>query len=512
MSTEAAPADVVHEAVVVGTGFGGLAAAIELRRTGVQDVVLLEKADDLGGVWRDNRYPGCACDVRSHLYSFSFAPSSQWSRTFAQQPEIWEYLRKVADDFGVAERIRYGEELVDARYDEGVWQLTTARGTSMRTRSLVLATGALHQPSLPDIEGLDSFGGTIFHTADWPDDDTAAIDGRRVAVLGTGASAVQAVPQLAPRAAHLTVLQRTPPWILPKADRPVSEREQRWLEKVPGLNWLVRSGIYWRNESQVIAFTSKPGVMKVMEKLSRRTLRKAVSDPVVRERLTPQYRMGCKRILLSNDYLPTYNRPDVTLETAAVARVEPDAVVTVEGVRHEVDTLVLSTGFAVTEPFQHLTVTGPTGRTLREAWAEGMQAHLGVTVAGFPNLFFVVGPNSGLGHNSMIFMIETQTRYLAQCIALRDKAGARSIGVPQQVQDEFNAELTKRSRHTVWASGCHSWYIDKFGNNRVLWPASTVNFWRRTRRVDPRHVVLDPERGAAAAAAAHRVSGRGVSA
>jgi cation diffusion facilitator CzcD-associated flavoprotein CzcO len=496
----------IHEAVVVGTGFGGLGAAIELRRTGVEDVVLLEKADDLGGVWRDNRYPGCACDVRSHLYSFSFAPSSRWSRTFAQQQEIWDYLRDIADRFGVAELIRYGEELVDARYENGVWHLMTRRGTQLQARSLVLATGALHQPALPRIEGLESFRGNVFHTANWPEDDHAAIDGRRVAVLGTGASAVQAVPQLAPRAAHLTVLQRTPPWILPKGDRPVGRLEQRWLDNVPGFGWLVRAGIYWRNESQVIAFTSQPGVMKVMEKVSKRHLRKQVTDPAVREKLTPAYRMGCKRILLSNDYLPTYNRPDVTLETVAVDRVEPDAVVLADGRRHEIDTLVLSTGFTVTEPLQHLTVTGLGGRTLREAWADGMQAHLGVTVAGFPNLFFVVGPNSGLGHNSMIFMIETQTRYLAQCIALRDKAGARSIGVPQRVQDDFNAELLKRSRHTVWATGCHSWYLDRFGNNRVLWPASTVAFWRRTRKVDRRHVVLDPDLGSDEPAAPQEIS------
>ncbi|WP_426564740.1 flavin-containing monooxygenase [Angustibacter sp. McL0619] len=496
----------VHDAVVIGSGFGGLAAAIELRRAGVQDVVLLEKADDLGGTWRDNRYPGCACDVPSHLYSFSFAPSAQWSRAFAQQPEIWDYLRRVAADFGVAERIRYGEELVEATYEAGTWRLRTARGTTLETRSLVLATGALSEPAIPDLPGLDSFRGQVFHTASWPQDDTAAIDGLRVAVVGTGASAVQAVPQLAPRASHLTVLQRTPSWILPKGDREIGRRERDWLERLPALNWLVRAGVYWRNESRVLAFTSKPGVMKLLERIGLYHLRKQVQDPAVRAALTPAYRMGCKRILISNDYLPTFNRPDVTLVTDAIERIEPDAVVTADGRRHEVDTLVMSTGFAVTEPYQHLTVTGPGGRTLREAWSQGMQAHLGVTVAGFPNLFLVVGPNSGLGHNSMIFMIEAQTRYLAQCIVLRDNAGARSIGVPQQVQDRFNAELAERNKHTVWATGCHSWYLDRFGNNRTLWPASTINFWRRTRRVDPRHVVLDPDLGSAEPAAPQEVS------
>lgn len=490
----ATAAESTHEAVVVGTGFGGLAAAIALERQGVRDVVLLEKADDLGGTWRDNRYPGCACDIPSHLYSFSFAPSARWSRAFASQAEIWAYLRRVADEFGVSQRIHYGEELVEAAYDDGIWSLVTARGTRLRARSLVLATGALHEPAIPAFAGLQSFRGTVFHTARWPDDDAAAIDGKRVVVVGTGASAVQAVPQIAPRARHLTVLQRTPSWIVPKGDRTIGPQEQQWLERVPLLNRLVRAGVYWRNESRVLAFTSKPQLMRVLELVGRWHIRRQVTDPATREALTPTYRMGCKRILISNDYLPTFNRPDVTLVTTGVQRIEPDAVVTADGRRHPADTIVMSTGFAVTEPYQHLTIRGVGGRSLREAWAEGMKAHLGVAVAGFPNLFLVVGPNSGLGHNSMVFMIEAQARYLAQCIALRDAAGARSVQVPQHVQDAFNAELEQRSRRSVWASGCRSWYLDRFGNNRTLWPSSTVDFWRRTRRVDPAHLELDADR------------------
>ncbi|MGN6610192.1 MAG: flavin-containing monooxygenase [Angustibacter sp.] len=483
----------VHEAVVVGTGFGGLAAAIELQRNGISDVVLLEKADSLGGTWRDNRYPGCACDIPSHLYSFSFAPSARWSRAYAEQPEIWDYLRRVADQFEVAQRIRYGEELVEATYDGGVWHLRTARSTRLSARSLVLATGALSEPFVPPLPGLESFRGNVFHTATWPDDDTEAIDGRRVAVLGTGASAVQAVPQIAQRAAHLTVLQRTPSWIIPKGDREITLKEQERLERKPWLYRLVRAGLYWRNESRVLAFTTAPSVMRLLELMARRHLRRQVDDAATRKALTPTYRMGCKRILISNDYLPTFNRANVDLVTSPVAAVEPDAVITTDGARHPIDTLVLSTGFKVTEPYDRLTVTGPGGRTLREAWSAGMQAHLGVTVAGFPNLFLVVGPNSGLGHNSMVFVIEAQTRYLAQCIRLRDRAGARSVSVPQQVQDAFNAELERRSKHTVWASGCRSWYLDRFGNNRTLWPSSSLSLWRRTRRVGPDHVQLDVE-------------------
>jgi cation diffusion facilitator CzcD-associated flavoprotein CzcO len=491
--TVATPADpVLHDAVVVGTGFGGLGAAIELDRQGVRDVVLLEQADDLGGTWRDNRYPGCACDVPSALYSFSFAPTAPWSRRFAPQPEIWDYLRAVAQQYDVTDRIRYGEELVEATYeDDATWSLRTARGSRLRTRSLVLATGALSEPSVPAIEGLESFRGTVFHTARWPDDDTAAVDSRRVAVIGTGASAVQAVPALAPRAAHLTVFQRTPSWILPKADRELSEQHHQRMLRWPVLQRLERINVYWRNESRVLAFTSKPALMKVVEAVARWHLRHQVTNEAVRAKLTPTYRIGCKRILISNDYLRAFDRPDVELVTAGIDHVEPDAVVTADGRRHEVDTLVLSTGFKVTDPYERLTVIGAGGRTLAQAWEQGMQAHLGVTVAGFPNLFLVVGPNTGLGHSSMVFMIERQSRRLAQLIRLRDRTGARSVGVRQDVQDAFNDELQQRSARSVWATGCRSWYLDRFGRNRTLWPASTVEFWRRTRRVDPTEVELD---------------------
>src|SRR4051794_11488815 len=264
---------------IIGSGFSGLGMAIRLKQEGIDDFVVLERGDDVGGTWHFNRYPGCACDVPSHLYSFSFAPSARWSRAFAQQPEIWSYLRRVARDFGLEQRIRYGEELVEATYDEGSWQLRTARGTELTTRSLVRAPGSLHEPAIPNLPGLESFSGNVFHTAQWPDDDTAAVDGRHVVVVGTGASAVQAVPQLAPRAAHLTVLQRTPSWIMPKGDRTIGRREQEWLEKVPALNWLVRAGVYWRNESRVMAFTSRPGLMKGIELVGRRDLARQGGGP-----------------------------------------------------------------------------------------------------------------------------------------------------------------------------------------------------------------------------------------
>jgi cation diffusion facilitator CzcD-associated flavoprotein CzcO len=472
----------VHEAVVVGSGFGGIATVIELARQGVLDVVVLEKAADLGGTWRDNHYPGCACDIPSHLYEFSFAPWSRWSRAFAPQGEIWSYLREVARRFDVASRIRYGEELVDARYAAGTWQLTTARGSRLAARSLVLATGALSEPAVPALPGRQLFRGAVFHSARWPDDDHDVIDGRRVAVVGTGASAVQVGPALADRAAQLTVVQRTPSWLIPKGDRLIGQVERRLLRRFPAARKAVRAGVYWRLEARAPAFTRYPAAMRGIELLSRLQLRRQVADPRTRAVLTPAYRMGCKRVLPSNTYLPTFNRPNVTLVASGLARFEPDAVVTEDGVRHAVDTVVLCTGFRATEPFERLTVTGPDGGTLREAWRDGMQAHLGVTVAGFPNLFLVVGPNSALGHSSMVFIIEAQTRYLARCIALRDRAGAGAIVVRRAVQDEFNTQLQRRSSATVWATGCSSWYLDRSGANRALWPTSSVDYWRRTRR------------------------------
>jgi cation diffusion facilitator CzcD-associated flavoprotein CzcO len=476
------PSTPVHEAAVVGSGFGGIAAVIELARQGVNDVVVLEKATDLGGTWRDNRYPGCACDIPSHLYSYSFAPSVRWSRAFAPQQEIWSYLRQVADRFDVTPRIRYGEELVDARYDDGTWHLVTARGSRLAARSLVLATGALNEPAVPALPGLESFRGTVFHSAQWPDDDHDVIDGRRVAVIGTGASAVQVVPAVARRTAHLTVMQRTPSWLIPKGDRSIGPAERFLLGRFPALARAVRAGVYWRLEARAPAFTRYPQAMRAIELLSRLQLRRQVADPRTRAALTPAYRMGCKRILPSNDYLPTFNRPDVTLVTSAVARFEPDAVITEDGGRHDVDTVVLCTGFRATDPFERLSITGADRLSLREAWRDGMQAHLGVTVAGFPNLFLVVGPNSALGHSSMVFMIEAQARYLAQCIALRDRVAARAIVVRPEVQDSFNERLHQLSSRTVWATGCRSWYLDRSGTNRALWPTSSIDYWRRTRR------------------------------
>jgi cation diffusion facilitator CzcD-associated flavoprotein CzcO len=473
-----------HRVVIVGTGFSGLGMAIRLAQRGERDYVVLEKADDVGGTWRDNRYPGCACDVPSRLYSFSFAQFPSWSRDFATALEIWAYLRDVADRYAVRDRIELGADLRAAEFDEGArrWTLTAADGRQWTCDALVLGVGALHEPKLPDIEGLDTFAGEVMHTARWP--EQTQLDGRRVAVVGTGASAVQLIPEVAPRAAHTTVFQRTPAWTMTKHDNEWSPRRQRLFARWPAVQRLVRWRTYWALEARAPMFVRLPALAKVVQRMALRELERAVPDPQTRAGLTPDYTIGCKRILLSNDYWPTFARSDVSLVTDSIARVEPHAVVTADGTRHEVDVLVLGTGFDVSGSTDRIDIRGLDGRTLREAWSGGMHTNLGITVAGFPELYLLLGPNTGLGHNSVVTMIQFATGYVLQAID-QGRGGARVAR--QQAQDAFTREMLSRSKHTIWATGCRSWYLDRFGNNTSLWPGSTIGYWWRTRKVDPSH-------------------------
>jgi cation diffusion facilitator CzcD-associated flavoprotein CzcO len=470
-----------HRVVIVGTGFSGLGMAIRLAQRGEHDYVVLEKADEVGGTWRDNRYPGCACDVPSRLYSFSFAQFPRWSRDFATAGEIWSYLRQVADRYAVRDRIEFGADLRVAEFDEaeGRWTLTAGDGRQWTCDALVLGAGALHEPRLPDIEGLDTFAGEVAHTARWP--EGTDLRGRRVGVVGTGASAVQLVPEVAPVAEHTTVFQRTAAWTMSKHDEEWSPARQRLFARWPALQRLVRWRTYWSLEARAPLFVRLPGLARFVERIALRELAAAVPDPATRAALTPDYRIGCKRILLSNDYWPTFARSDVSLVTDRIVRVEPDAVVTTDGSRHEVDLLVLGTGFDVNGSTDRIDIRGLGGRTLAEAWSGGMHTNLGITVAGFPELYLLLGPNTGLGHNSVVTMIEFATDYVLKAID-RGRSGPRVVS--QQAQDAFTREMVRRSRHTIWATGCRSWYLDRFGNNTTLWPGSTIGYWLRTRRLD----------------------------
>ncbi|MEV5889642.1 flavin-containing monooxygenase [Nonomuraea fuscirosea] len=471
--------------VIVGSGFAGICMAVKLKEAGYHDFVILEKADELGGTWRDNTYPGCACDVPSHMYSYSYELNPDWSRMFAPREEIQGYLRACAAKYGITPHLRYGKNVVSLEYDDGRrdWTVTTQDGDVLRTNAVVSGIGALHIPKYPEIVGRESFTGPAFHSAEW--DHSADLTGKRVAVIGTGASAVQFVPQLAPDARHLTVFQRTPPWIHPKPDFAFSPAARRLL-RLPGAARTLRGGIYWALESRALGFAVDPRLMKGHERLALRHLEAQVPDPVLRRALTPGYVIGCKRILISSDYYPALTRPDVSLVTDAITEIRARSIVDAAGVEHEADAIVYGTGFKVVDALTDRHITGRDGLSVQDAWKGGVEAYHGITASGFPNLFFLLGPNTGLGHNSVVFMIESQVRYVIECLRLLSRTGARALDVRPQAQRSYNDRLRARLDPLVWsAGGCRSWYLDEHGVNRTLWPGFTFEYWARTRRVKP---------------------------
>jgi cation diffusion facilitator CzcD-associated flavoprotein CzcO len=473
----------VTRVAIVGTGFGGLAAAVRLKQAGVDDLVLFEKSDDVGGVWRENTYPGAACDVPSHLYSLSFAPKADWSRRFAPQAEIHQYLRDVARDFDVLRHIRFGTEVLAAAFDadSGTWRLTLPGGAEHEADVLITATGQLSRPSTPPLPGLDRFAGTRFHSAEW--DHAHDLTGARVAVIGTGASAIQFVPAIAPRVGALTVFQRSAPYVLTKPDRAYRARAQRAFARTPGLLRLSREGNYLTNELRSLGFNTEPRLLFAHRARYRRQLREAVSDPALRAKLTPTDPMGCKRILMSNDWYQTLQLPQVDVVTEPIAEVRPHSIVTADGAEREVDTVVLGTGFAATEFLAPMQITGLDGRDLHEQWKDGASAYLGTVVPGFPNLFVLYGPNTNLGHNSILVMLEAQVGWVVQAVRALADGRARRLDVRRDVAAAFDAWVQDRVGRTVFAGGCRSWYLTAGGRNTQNWPASTLTFRRRLRRL-----------------------------
>ena len=471
--------------LIIGAGFGGLGMAIELGRAGEHDVLLLEKGSDVGGVWRENTYPGAACDVPSHLYSFSFEPNPDWSRAYSPQAEILAYLRRCADKYGVRDKIRFGCEVTSASFDEAAaswrvdWRDAQGRACTGHARALVSAVGLLSRPAMPSVPGLDTFRGPVFHSAQWRHD--VPLKGSRVAVIGTGASAIQFVPELAREAARLTVFQRTPAYILPRADRAYSERERRRFARWPWLMAAHRALIYLEHDSRAVGFTRLTWALDLVAgRASRKLLKQQVPDAALRERLTPRYPVGCKRILISNDWLPALSRPNVELVTDAIERVTPAGVRVAGGREIEVDAIVLGTGFAASEFLAPMEIRGRGGRSLNEAWANGAEAWLGITVPGFPNFFMLYGPNTNLGHNSIVFMLESQIAHVMRCLCrLRDERG-RTIEVESPPFERYNARVQQRSQRTVFA-GCTSWYVDTHGRHTVNWPGFTTTYRWLTR-------------------------------
>ncbi|MFF7748765.1 flavin-containing monooxygenase [Streptomyces sp. NPDC007971] len=487
-----------HEHVrvaVIGSGFGGLGAAVRLRREGITDFVVLERAASVGGTWRDNSYPGCACDVPSHLYSFSFAPNPDWPRTFSGQQHIRAYLEHVTDVFGLRPHIRFDSEVKMMTWDaENLrWTIETARG-ALTADVVVSATGPLSDPRIPEIPGLDSFPGTVFHSARWNHDYDLC--GKRVAMVGTGASAIQIVPAVQREAGRLTLFQRTPPWVMPRMDRAISGAERRLHRALP-FTTQVRRGVLWGiRELQVQAFTKRPDELGLVERLAKRNMARAVKDPALRAKLTPDYRIGCKRILLSSEYYPALAQPNVDVVASGLTEVRGSTVVAADGTEAEVDAIIFGTGFHVTDMPIAERVVGAEGITLAQAWKNGMQALRGASAAGFPNWMTIIGPNTGLGNSSMILMIESALNYMADYLRQLDVLGVppgpqgtgggrAALDARPAAVDAWNHAVQERMKRTVWnTGGCTSWYLDASGRNTTIWPGTTTEFRRATRRVD----------------------------
>lgn len=475
---------------IIGAGFGGLAAAVEARRAGIEDIVILDRAEEVGGVWQANTYPGAACDVPSHLYSLSFAPNPRWSRRFSPQGEIREYLEHVARDFGLEPLLRLGQDVTRATWDEDTrrWHLEVEGGPDVEADVLVPACGQLTRPSVPDLPGMESFTGDAFHSAWW--DHELDLSGRRIAVVGTGASAIQFVPAIADEVEHLTVFQRSAPWTLPKPDVAYRGGAQRLYERAPAVQRAVRSA--WRDFAETLAplFTGRPAlvartsaaVVAGMSDLQRRVQLR--DRPDLQEATRPDYAIGCKRILVTTDWFRALRRPNVDLVTAPIAQVRPDGVETADGQVHEADVLIFGTGFTATDFLAPMEVVGRDGASLRETWAGGAQAYYGLTVPRFPNMFVIYGPNTGHGTGSAIDMLEAQARYLAQALDVLARGGADELEVRPEVFDAFQAELDQRMRDTVWASGCGSWYVNDAGRVTATWPGPPAEYLERTSVLD----------------------------
>ena len=474
---------------IVGAGFGGIGMAITLKRAGFEDLTILDRGDRPGGVWRDNTYPGAACDVPSHLYAFSFEPNPDWSRRYSPQSEILAYLERCVDRNGLRPHLRLGVEVESAAYDEGrgEWRLRTAEGETIEADVLVSACGQLSRPKIPPIDGLERFEGPIFHSSRW--DHGVELAGKRVAVIGTGASTIQILPAIAGRAGHIDLYQRSAPFVVPKKDRPYRGWERRLFRFAP-FRKLQRFWFWLVFEIFIAAFNQFPPLGRLGTRVFSRQLEEQIPDPELRAAVTPDHVIGCKRVLISSDYYSALAREDVDLVPAAVRELKAASVVAEDGTEREADVVVLSTGFETTRFLAPMAVRGSGGVDLNEAWRDGAEAYLGMTVAGFPNLFLMYGPNTNLGSGSIIYQLESQMAYIADAVAALERSGARSVSVRPEVQGEFAREMQERLSTSVWMTGCNSWYVDENGRNTNNWPGFTVEYRRRTRRLDPDDYLL----------------------
>jgi cation diffusion facilitator CzcD-associated flavoprotein CzcO len=471
--------------LIIGSGFAGLGAAIRLLKDGRDDFLVIERGSEVGGTWRDNTYPGAACDVPSHLYSYSFELNPNWSRSFSPQSEIQDYLRSVAAKYNVDDLHLFDTEVTLAQWDDATskWLVDTTSG-NFTADILVGAVGALCEPSLPDIKGIENFQGEVFHSARWNHD--AKLQDKRVAIIGTGASAIQIGPAIADDVSHLDVYQRTAPWVMPRHDRAYSKVESLVYKHVPFAQRAAREAIYWGREAYVLGFAFEPRILQAAQRIAERNIAKGIKDRELRAKVTPDWQIGCKRILISNAWYPMLAKDHVDLVTDGIAEIRGNSIVSSNGTVREVDAIVLATGFHVTDSPTYERIVGKDGRTLAEVWDEqGQQAYKGASVAGFPNMLFVVGPNCGLGHSSMVYMIESHLNYLSSALNAMDKQDFATFDVRPEIQKTYNENLQKHMQRSIWQTGgCASWYLDKHGNNTTLWPSFTFVFRHLTRRFD----------------------------
>lgn len=484
------------EVLIIGGGFSGLCMAIKLREAGLNSFLLIEKNEDIGGTWWDNRYPGCACDIPSHLYSFSFELSPDWTRMYPGQQEIHAYLKRCIEKYGLVSHLK-----LKTRFCEAIWNEQASRWNisaedpdgsmlQIKARILVSGMGGLHVPKIPKLPGIEQFAGAKFHSSQW--DYGVDLTGRKVAVVGTGASAIQFVPQIAPSVRKLYLFQRTPPWIVPRLDFPFSEKAKRLFRRFWLARWLFRQYIFVRQEIRVLGFLGNKFVRGKATEIATRHRERQVSDPQLREALTPKYELGCKRVLVSDDYYPSLSRPNVELVTSGIAEIRDHSILTADGIERPVDVLIYGTGFRATEPLIGARIVGHGGVEIHDAWRERMNAYFGITVSGYPNFFVLLGPNTGLGHNSIILMTEAQVRYVISCLKMMKRKGKKVIEVREQTQKHFVKLVHERLKGTVWQSGgCKSWYLDaRTGENTTLWPGTVIEYIRRTRHAAPADYML----------------------
>ena len=473
--------------LIIGAGFGGLGLGIKLTQQGEGNIQIWEKASDLGGCWRDNTYPGAACDVPSHLYSYSFAPKHDWSHRFAPQAEIHAYQESCATQFGIKDKIQFNKEVRSAEFNEAQqkWIITDQQGQQIQAQFLISATGQLNRPAYPSIKGIETFKGSIFHSAQWQ--HNIDLKNKTIAVIGTGASAIQFVPEVAEQAKHVNLYQRSAPYVIPKPDRKYSKLEQFLFKTIPGLLKLSRLKTYLVFESRFVAFTSMQWAMGLMKWQWRRFMHKNISDPKKRQQLTPDYEMGCKRILISNNFYSSLNQEHVSILDQGIDSINATGITDKNGQHIQTDVIILGTGFTATEFLSPMTITGLNGITLNQAWQDGAEAYLGITVHQFPNLFILYGPNTNLGHNSIIYMLESQIHYILQATRTTINHKHQSIHVKKDVQNQFNARIQQQAKNSVWNSGCTSWYTTKNGKNTANWTSFTFSYRKLSKQFSLNH-------------------------